>query len=96
MNGAAALARRTGQVEVHAESRAYISAHGLWKRGTTARFEIRIVNLNAVSYLRMTPEKSLTKEEKENKDLYLQACLGRRRTLLQWSTPRKKYPEQRP
>ena len=38
-------------------------------------FDIRIVNLDAGSYLRMMPEKALAKEEKEKKDLYPQACL---------------------
>ena len=42
-------------------------------------FNIRIVNLDAGSYLRMTPEKVLEKADKEKKDLYLQACLERRR-----------------
>ena len=32
-------------------------------------FDIRIVNLNTGSYLRMTPEKDLAKVEKENKYL---------------------------
>ena len=36
------------------------------------------VNLDAGSYLHMTPEKALAKVDKENKDLYLQACLERR------------------
>ena len=36
-------------------------------------FNIRIFNLNAGSYLRMTPEKALAKAEKEKKDLYLQS-----------------------
>ena len=44
-------------------------------------FDIRIVNLGAGSYLHMMPEKALTKAEKEKKDLYLQACLERRRTF---------------
>ena len=44
-------------------------------------FDIRIVNLNAGSYLRMTSEKVLSKAEKEKKDLYLQAYLERRRTF---------------
>ena len=44
-------------------------------------FDIRIVNVDTGSYLRMTPEKALAKEEKEKKDLYLQACLERRRTF---------------
>ena len=33
------------------------------------------------SYLRMTPEKNLAKEEKEKKDLYHQDCLERRKTF---------------
>ena len=44
-------------------------------------FDIRIVNLVVGSYLRMTPEKALAKAEKEKKDLYIQACLDRRRTF---------------
>ena len=44
-------------------------------------FDIRIVNLDVGSYLHMTPEKALAKAEKEKKDLYLQACLERRRTF---------------
>ena len=75
------LVGQPGQVVVPAESRADVSAHGLWKRGTTAMFDIRIVNLNAGSYLRMMPEKALAKAEKEKKDLYLQAFLEIRRTF---------------
>ena len=44
-------------------------------------FEIRIVNLDAGSYLHMTPEKVLAKAEKEKRNLYLQDCLERRRTF---------------
>ena len=44
-------------------------------------FNIRIVNLDAGSCLRMTLEKFLEKSEKEKKDLYLQAYLERRRTF---------------
>ena len=44
-------------------------------------FEIRIVNLDTVSYMRMTPEKALEKVEKENKYFYLQACLEHRQTF---------------
>ena len=44
-------------------------------------FDIRIVNLDAGSYLRMTPEKYLAKSEKDNKDLYLQDRLERSRTF---------------
>ena len=44
-------------------------------------FNIRIFNIDAGSYLRMTPEKALAKAEKENKYLCLQACLERRWTF---------------
>ena len=61
MNGDAVLEKRPGQVEVPAESRADVSAHGFLKWGTTAMFDIRIFNLDAGSCLRMTPEKALAK-----------------------------------
>ena len=81
VNGAARLIGQLGQVEVPADSRADISAHGFWKRGTPTMFNIRIFNLNVGSYLCMTPEKAIAKAEKEKNDLYLQACLERRRTF---------------
>ena len=52
---------RVLNVAVPAESRADISDHGFWKRGTTTMFIIRIINLDTCSYLFMTPEKSLAK-----------------------------------
>ena len=61
VNWAAILAGQPGQVVVTAESRADVSAHGFWKRRTIAMFDIRIVNLDAGSYLSMTPEKALAK-----------------------------------
>ena len=44
-------------------------------------FNIIIFHLDAGSYLRMAPEKDLEKAEKEKKELYLKACLERRRTF---------------
>ena len=44
-------------------------------------FDIIIVNLDAGSHLCMTPEKALAKAERQNKDLYLQYCLERRRNF---------------
>ena len=64
---------RPGQVELTTDSREDVSAHGFWKQETTAMFDIRIVNLDTGSYLRMTPEKALSKTENEKKNLYLQA-----------------------
>ena len=64
VNGAARLVVQPGQVQVPAELRVYISAHSFWKWGTTAMFDIRIVNLDAGSYLHMTPEKDLANLKK--------------------------------
>ena len=44
-------------------------------------FDIRIVNRDAGSYLRMTPEKSLANAEKEKKDFYFQDFLEHRSTF---------------
>ena len=44
-------------------------------------FNIRIFNLDAGSYLRMTPEEALTKAEKEKKYVYLQAYQESRKTF---------------
>ena len=71
----AVLERRTGQVDVSAESRAERSAHGFWKRGTTYMFAIIISNLDACYYLRMAPEMTFAKVEKKKKDSYLQAFM---------------------
>ena len=96
VNGAARLTGQPGQVVVPAESREDVSAHGFWKRGTTTMFDIRIVNLDAGSYLRMTPEKAIAKAEKEKKDLYLRLDWSVEGILLLWSTLWTEYPERRP
>ena len=89
------LARRPGQVVVRAESSADVSAYGFWKRGTTTMFVIRIFNLDAGSYLRMTPEKALAKAEKEKKTFNFRLDWNVEGLLIIWSNLRKEYPEQR-
>ena len=64
MNRAAILVGKPGQIQVSAESRVDVSSHGFLKSSTTAMCDIRIVNLDAGSYLHMTPEKALAKAEK--------------------------------
>ena len=49
------------QVAVHVELRADISARGFCKQSTTAMVGILIFNLDAGSYLCMTPEKIIAK-----------------------------------
>ena len=65
----------TVPVVLPVDSRSAISAHGFWKRGTTAMFELIIVNLDVGSYLRMTPKKVLAHADKDKKYLYLLDCL---------------------
>ena len=57
-----------GQVIVPIESRSDVRSHSLWNRGTTTMFDVQIVNLEAESYMHMTPEKALAKVDKDNKD----------------------------
>ena len=49
------------------ETRANVGAHGFWRQGTTALFDVYIVNLDTGYYLRMVPKKDLVKAEKENR-----------------------------
>ena len=57
------------------ESQADVSSHGFWKWGTSALFDMRIVSLDASSYMRQTSTKDLATAEKEKKDKFLQPCL---------------------
>ena len=66
-NRAAEISRRPGHIAVSSEPREDVSLHSVWKWGTTAMFDIIIVNLNVGSYLRMTPKKNLAKAEKDKK-----------------------------
>jgi hypothetical protein len=65
--------------EVPPESRGDVSAHGFWKRGTTAIFDVRITDTDAPTYRNQDPVKVLASHEKLKKDKYLDKCLERRR-----------------
>ena len=65
--------------EVPPESRGDVSAHGFWKRGTTAIFDVRITDTDAPTYRNQDPVKVLALHEKLKKDKYLEKCLERRR-----------------
>ena len=80
----------TGQSLVPDELRPDASVHGFWKWGTTALFDMQIVNLDVGSYLCQTSAKALTTAGKEKKYKYLQPCQGCRRsfTLMVYSADR--------
>ena len=59
-------------------------------------FDIRIVNLDAGSYLCMTPEKVLTKAEEKIRTFTFRLAWSVEELLLQWSTLQTEYPERRP
>ena len=60
---------------MHDESRADVSIHGFWRWGATALFDMRIVNLDAGSYLRQTSAKAPATAEKDKRDKCLQPYL---------------------
>ena len=51
----------TEQVAPPEETRADVSAHSFWKRGTTAIFDVLTTNLESGSYLCTMTEKALEK-----------------------------------
>ena len=57
------------------ESWSDLFTHGFWNWGTTALFDMQIVNLDTGSYLHQTSAKDLDTSDKEKKDKYLQPCL---------------------
>ena len=67
-----------GQATVPDESHVDLYVHGFWKWGTSALFDMQLVNLDAGSYLHQTSTKDLAMAEKEKKDKNLQPCLKRR------------------
>jgi hypothetical protein len=57
------------------ERRGDVAAHGFWKRGVTAIFDIRVTNTDQRSYRTSTPLKILKRQEKqEKKSKYSEAC----------------------
>ena len=51
----------------------------LWQQGTDSVHDIRVVNTDALLYLKKAPEKCLHEAEKGKKKMYLEACLQQRR-----------------
>jgi hypothetical protein len=82
-------------VEAAADSRGDVAAHGFWRRGTTAIFDVRITDTDAPTYRGQDPTKVLKRHEKEKKKKYLAPCVERRRhfTPLVFSVDGLQGPE---
>jgi hypothetical protein len=82
-------------VEAAADSRGDVAAHGFWRRGTTAIFDVRITDTDAPSNRAQDPTKVLKRHEKEKKKKYLAPCVARRRhfTPLVFSVDGLQGPE---
>ena len=50
----------------------------LWQQGTDSVHDMRVVNTDALSYVRRSPEKCLQEAERGEKKIYLEACLQQR------------------
>ena len=50
----------------------------LWQQGTDSVYNMRVVNNDALSYLKKAPEKCLHEAEKGKKKMYLEAFLQQR------------------
>jgi hypothetical protein len=85
----------TGPVAITPDLRGDVAAHGFWKRGTMAIFDIRVTDTDAPSYRGQDPHKILKKHEREKRTKYLAPCLARRRhfTPLVFSVDGLRGPE---
>ena len=70
------------QVTLPDESQLYKSVHGLWKWGTSALFDMQIVNLDTGSYVHQKYAKALSTAENEKKDKYLHNFLDCRNHFI--------------
>ncbi len=61
------------------ELRGDVAAHGFWKKGTTAIFDIRVTDTDAASYRKTEPKSVLKRHEREKKAKYNDLCLARHR-----------------
>ena len=59
-------------------------------------FDIQIVNLDAGSYLRKTPETALAKAEKKRRTFTFRLAWTVDRIFLPWSILKTEYPERMP
>jgi hypothetical protein len=63
------------------ESRGDVLVHSLWKRGESCVLDVRITDTDAPVYRGKSSENVLAMHAKGKKDLYLRACVERRRSF---------------
>ena len=68
-----------GRGPVEAELRGDVAAHGFWRRGTTAIFDIRITDLDNPSQRNSDPNTILLRHEAEKKRKYSAHCERQRK-----------------
>jgi hypothetical protein len=56
-------------------------AHGFWQSGSSAIFDVRIMDTQSCSYWNKDYQKVLAQQEKEKKNQYLRPCLEMRKDL---------------
>jgi hypothetical protein len=61
------------------EARGDVGAHGFWKRGRTAIFDVQVCNTDTKSYWNRESKKVLEGAARRKKEKYEEACLERRR-----------------
>jgi hypothetical protein len=61
------------------KARGDVGAHGFWKRGRTAIFDVQVCDTDAKSYRNRDLKKVLEGAAGRKKDKYEEACLGRHR-----------------
>ena len=60
------------------EQKADLLIRDLWQQGTDSVHDMHVVNTDALSYVRKSPEKCLHEAERGKKKMYLEACLQKR------------------
>ena len=70
--------RETTELPEVMEQKGDLLIRDLWKQGTESVHNIRVVNTDALSYLKKAPDKCLHEAEKGKKKMSLEACLQKR------------------
>ncbi len=73
------MAQRNANKVLGDKARGDVGAHGFWKQGRTAIFDVQVCDTDAKSYGNRKSKKVLEGAARRKKDKYEEACLERRR-----------------